>query len=404
MVLTTGLAGGRRPFGAASGVTRSMQSQQSCTPGHTDGDPPCTQIRDDRRAPTRFGGGDSAQLVSFEYPCGWVVGTRREGEYVQTNVTRSEIGESNAYVDVQVRTHDGPVEAGFLDEQRSEGNYEDLEYEYDGTTRTGIVSAIETAQFGTTAHAVVPSHWGEGERHVEFVSTLKGADCSRPRPDYQLVRDMLASLEPNRPVATVTFADQRVSGEVETQAVTVERVSLPGGGYVGIVADGAADVDLDALVGASTYRTAGSHENVRVALDERVETETRLTAVPFRDTDGDNVFEFVGSGDLDGPYRGLDGAPVTDEASVAVGVPTPTTATATRTRTPTPTPTRESAGTATSGATATPATTDTATDTATATGTRTDGAGPGFGVLGTLCGVGLTGLALARRHLRGSSE
>jgi hypothetical protein len=169
-----------------------------CTPGHTSGDPPCQQVADDAETLTGFDASGTIVPATFDYPCGWTTGTTAQyEEYAQANATRSGIGgEGGAYVDVQLRFYYEPVGEGFLEETKQSGNYDEMAYEYDGGTRTAIVSSKASAAYGTVAHAVVPS---DGSLvHVELISTFDGADCQlEPRPDYGLVREMAASLEPN---------------------------------------------------------------------------------------------------------------------------------------------------------------------------------------------------------------
>jgi len=249
------------------------------------------------------------------------------------------------------------------------------------------------------------------------------------------------------PTASITFHDQSVSGEVETQGVTIASVDLSDGGYV--VVYNASDqhgAGPDTVIGASSFHAQGEHQNVRIALDQDIRESRTLIARPHEDTDGDNVFEYGAEAGLDGPYT-HSGDPVNDSAQVDVVVDTPVpTATPTRTATPSPTPTptatltptptpdpRTLTPTPTPSATLTPTPTPRATLTATptpsgtltptptlsatltptprpsvtltatptpsATLTATPGEdGPGFGLLGGVLAVGLAVLQALRRR------
>lgn len=381
----------------------------SCTPGHTDGDPACRQLRNDKDVLTGFPAADTELTTRFSYPCGWVTTVSREDDRIQANVTRSEIGPENAYVDVQVRNYDSPVEEGHLETIRAEGDYDVVDYQYDGETRTGLVSSHETARFGTTAHAVVPSPVDASLVHVEFVSTLKAGDCPQPQPDYQLVRAMLQSLEPNfghvdAPTASVTIADQSVSAEVQTQAVVVERVSLSEGGYVSI-STRTGSIGIDTIIGASSYLGAGEHRNVRIALAEAIETEQAVAAAVHLDTDGDNVYEFGSSPGVDDPYVAGGGGPVQDQATIS---PVADTTIADDTSTVPPTtfpPTTTTIPLTTFPPTEPPTATPTTVRTSTpASQTSTEGSGPGFGLGAALGALGLGALVVGYRRVLNRSE
>jgi len=114
--------------------------------------------------------------------------------------------------------------------------------------------------------------------------------------------------------AAVTLDDQTTGG----YTVTVDRVTLPEGGFVALHDATLADGDaLGSVVGASAYLAAGTHENVTVRLSQPLNETGSLIAMPHAD-DGDRVYEFVSTGGTaDGPYT-ADGGAVTDAANVTV--------------------------------------------------------------------------------------
>jgi hypothetical protein len=173
-----------------------------CTPGHSDGDPPCEQIADDATVLTEFNSAGKELRTGFDYPCGWRTSTTDQyDDRAQAQATRDDF---DAYVNVQIRNYTQPVEEGFLDQKRTEGNYDDVSYEYDGSTRTALLSAKSSASFGTLGHAVIPHE--DAFVHVEIVSTLKADECGvEPRPDYDVVKAMLGTIRPN-PDSTFSFA------------------------------------------------------------------------------------------------------------------------------------------------------------------------------------------------------
>ncbi|MFB6281184.1 MAG: PGF-CTERM sorting domain-containing protein [Haloferacaceae archaeon] len=112
----------------------------------------------------------------------------------------------------------------------------------------------------------------------------------------------------------VSFAAQSTGGN----AVVVDSVYVPNGGFVTIhdatLADGAT---FDSVRGTSAYLEPGLHRSVRVSLDDPVNDTGTLIAMPHRDTNDNEAYDFVSSdGENDGPYTD-DGA-VTDGAEVTV--------------------------------------------------------------------------------------
>ena len=383
---------------SAAGITHG-----DCTPGHSEGHPACKQLKNDANVLTRFEAGETSVVTTFAYPCGWTVTTGAFDAGLQVNVTRSDIGSEGAYVDVQVRNYDEPPADGFLDAKKAEGDYDEVEYQYDGETRTGLVSSAATAQFGTVAHAVVPARWSDRLVRVELVSTLKGADCAQPQPDYGLVKDVLASLEPNWAATSVTFDDQLVA-DVETQAVTVASASLPRGGFLSVHEAPLQADDLAAsVIGASRKVAAGTQENLRIALDTKLSEPTDVVAMVHRDTNDNNIYEFSSDTDVDAPYRNAQSEPVTDRARVRVKTPSPTgtptrsptpwgTGTETPTRTPTPWPSDRQSPTPTAGRESSATRTSTATE------------APGFGVAAAIGGLSLGWLLALRRRFDDGTE
>lgn len=178
----------------------------SCTPGYDEGDSACQQVADAAGVLTTFPVADTESVVAFDHPCGWQASTTDQyEERFQANSTRNGFGsDGDAYVDVQIRVYYASVSEGFIDEERTSGNYDDVSYQYGGVQRAAIVSSASSASFGTVAHAAVP--YGERLAHVELVSTFKGGDCDiEPRPDYDVVTAMVESLRAN-PETAFSFA------------------------------------------------------------------------------------------------------------------------------------------------------------------------------------------------------
>lgn len=125
--------------------------------------------------------------------------------------------------------------------------------------------------------------------------------------------------------ASARFEDQCVDGA----SVVVSSATVPEGGFVAIHDSSLLDGEtFSSVVGVSDTLDAGTHEDVEVdlfsgvpgnAFDQSMLKKDRtLIAMPHRDTNDNDTYDFVTSeGDEDGPYTG-DGQPVTDDAEIRV--------------------------------------------------------------------------------------
>ncbi|GAA0507038.1 hypothetical protein SAMN04488066_101257 [Halorubrum aquaticum] len=149
---------------------------------------------------------------------------------------------------------------------------------------------------------------------MSSVAGMVGAQELRPQVDAPAGND-----------ATVAFSDQTTDGT----SVTVDSVNTSDGGFVVIHDDSLLDGEVTgSVIGVSEYLEPGENENVTVTLfdgvpgatfdrTELTENET-LIAMPHRDTNGNETYDFVASdGSEDGPYA-ADGSAITDSANVTV--------------------------------------------------------------------------------------
>ncbi len=118
--------------------------------------------------------------------------------------------------------------------------------------------------------------------------------------------------------AGFTFTD----GEPNTTTVVLERVVVPEGGFLvvhearNVSGDyaSAENVSVGPVVGNSTYLEPGEHSNVVVELNETISESQTLVAMPHRDTNDNQQYEFP---EADDPYT-MDGAPVVETAYIIV--------------------------------------------------------------------------------------
>jgi PGF-CTERM protein len=164
-----------------------------------------------------------------------------------------------------------------------------------GTHENVTVSLDSTVESGTF-HAMAHRDT-DGDRTYTFVSSNGEADGP-----YTVDGDIAMDDANVTVAATVTASDQPTEGS----AVIVDRVELSEGGFVTVhdssLADGAV---FDSIRGTSDYLEAGVHEDVRVELDDELESDDRLFAMAHRDTNDNEAYDFPATeGDEDGPFVG----------------------------------------------------------------------------------------------------
>ena len=121
--------------------------------------------------------------------------------------------------------------------------------------------------------------------------------------------------------ASVSFTNQTVSNS----QITIDRVSVPEGGFVAVHNAFYLSSDAqatDTAIGISGYLTPGVHRNVSVTLLSGVVNQSTgsqlLVAVPSRDTNGNQQYDFVRSnGSQDTAYRTQNNESVTAQAAIS---------------------------------------------------------------------------------------
>ncbi|WP_343124879.1 hypothetical protein [Natrinema sp. CBA1119] len=146
--------------------------------------------------------------------------------------------------------------------------------------------------------------------------TATGIDGNETVPDDGDADNETADTDNDSQPAYVTFDDQTTDGET----VVVENVTIASPGFV-TIHDSSLLVGevFESVIGTSEYLEAGTHEQVEVTLDEPLEEDETLIAMPHRDTNDNQTYDFVESeGQFDGPFLTADDEPVTDDAVVTV--------------------------------------------------------------------------------------
>lgn len=138
--------------------------------------------------------------------------------------------------------------------------------------------------------------------------TLVAAEAETPEETNETTTEETTTEEtettteetPEAETANVTFEDQISNGT----AVTVQSVTVPEGGFVAIHDMGIVDGEVEeSLRGQSDFLVTGTHENVTIELDEPLNESQRLVAVVYRDSNGNETFDYLDSNRTeDGPY------------------------------------------------------------------------------------------------------
>jgi membrane-bound metal-dependent hydrolase YbcI (DUF457 family) len=151
--------------------------------------------------------------------------------------------------------------------------------------------------------------------------------------------------------ASIRFRNQTTNGS----AVTIQSVTLPNGGFVVIHNESYlhGGDPVQTAIGLSQHLPAGTHRNVSVMLSQPVQQSQTLVAIPSRDTNGNQRYDYVRSGGFQDPAYTGNGTIITDTASVtSAGTPsasaappstTPSTAASTPARSGTAQPTTDTA-------------------------------------------------------------
>ncbi|GGL54343.1 DUF7282 domain-containing protein [Halocalculus aciditolerans] len=181
----------------------------------------------------------------------------------------------------------------------------------DAGVHHNVTVTLDTPVNESQALVAMPHLDSNGNEMYDFV-TSEGSNDGPYAANGGAVVDTGKAL-----VTATVVADAQTAENGET--VTVDSVTLANGGFVTIhdasLADGAV---FDSVRGTSAYLSAGTHENVTVALDDPLSESATVYAMAHADSNGNEMYDFVTSeGANDGPYT-ANGAPVMASADVTV--------------------------------------------------------------------------------------
>jgi hypothetical protein len=142
-----------------------------------------------------------------------------------------------------------------------------------------------SASFGSTDEYYQQSQ-GEAVSDTEFVSFEKNLQTVRQR----------TQTDP----ASLRFTDQQVQRSNGSTTLTIDNVTLSKGGFVAVHNQRylpPTNNPLNSTVGLSRYLDAGTHRNVTVKLlNDSVNRNQTLLAIPYLDTDNDQTYDYINSG------------------------------------------------------------------------------------------------------------
>jgi hypothetical protein len=162
-----------------------------------------------------------------------------------------------------------------------------------------------------------------GNKRMDYVASLGANDTAYSSNEGSPVADSAGITVPTEPEqqASVTVRNQTLQGN----SLTVESARLPEGGFLVIHNESYRQSGgaLESAVGVTSYLEAGQHNGVSVPLlDGTVKEDQTLVAVPYRDTNDNQRYDYIASdGFQDTAYENRTGSQsviVNDTADVTV--------------------------------------------------------------------------------------
>ncbi|WP_255195694.1 DUF7282 domain-containing protein [Halorarius litoreus] len=140
----------------------------------------------------------------------------------------------------------------------------------------------------------------DGDHTYSFVSSGGSADGPYTSDGTIVVDSASVTVS-----ASVTYTQSQSGGT----AATVDRVELSEDGFVTIHDSSLLDsATFESVRGTSAPLEAGVHHDVRVELDEPLQNDDTLIAMPHKDTNDNDEYDFVTSnGEQDGPFTNGNG-------------------------------------------------------------------------------------------------
>jgi PGF-CTERM protein len=211
------------------------------------------------------------------------------------------------------------------------------EYLEAGTTENVSVT-LDTPLNESGTVIAMPHLDTNGNETYDFVTSEGADDGPYTDADGNITTDSANYTVEAAETATVSIEAQSGDGS----SVSVASAFLPNGGFVTIHDSTVSDDPIGSVRGTSEYLEPGTSEDITITLDEPFTETQAAIAMPHRDTNGNQTYDFVSSeGEDDAPYLNADDQIVIDSADYTVATPTATPSEETPTATATATATAE---------------------------------------------------------------
>lgn len=171
------------------------------------------------------------------------------------------------------------------------------------TEITVATNATTTTAEQTTTEITERTTTTTTETNVTTTATTTTAETTTTGTTTETTTAATTTAQAAR-TANIVFKTQDTRG----QNITVSSVTVPKGGFVVIHDSGIVEGEVvESIVGRSDYLDPGTHRNVTITLDERLNESQRFFTVVYRDTNDNREFDFVESNRrVDGPYTKID--------------------------------------------------------------------------------------------------
>ncbi len=258
---------------------------------------------------------DGADDGPFVFDGGAVVDTGRASVLAQVTFTGAEDVDDTVTVD-SATLHDGGfvtlhdstlLDGAVLDSVRGTSDY------LGPGTHEGVEVEVDEVPGGEDTFVAMPHRDTNDNQEYDFLSSEGSADAPYLVDGSANVAPATVAVEAT---ASASISDQSSDGST----VTVDEATLSRGGFVtihdGSLLDGEA---LGSVRGTSDYLEAGSHSDIEIELDDPYEESGTAIAMPHRDTNDNQEYDFVSSeGEADAPYLTEGGDAVVADASLTV--------------------------------------------------------------------------------------
>lgn len=204
------------------------------------------------------------------------------------------------------------------------GTHRNVSLDVNRSPPGGVANQTTLNQSGTYGAALYRD--SNNNSRFEFITSGRATDrpfITQSGSTARLVSDSASITirgsreDPNAtPAASIRFPDQHTDGV----DVTIQSVTVPQGGFVVVHNQSylRGGDPTETSVGYSQYLSAGTHRNVSITLLESVQRDQQLVAIPARDTDGNQSYDYIRTDGFQDVGYTDGGEVVTDTASVTV--------------------------------------------------------------------------------------